>query len=54
MAAVTSYEDALLTFIRLLHVTILAFVDGTNNSLTTNDWKEKHIYFYLVDFVQSF
>ena len=37
MAAETSYEDALLTLIRLLHVTILAFVDGTNNGLTTND-----------------
>ena len=37
MAAVTSYEDALLTLIRLLRVTILAFVDGTNNGLTTND-----------------
>ena len=37
MAAVTSYEDALLTLTRLLHVTTLAFVDGTNNGLTTND-----------------
>ena len=37
MAALTSCENALLTLIRPLHVTTLAFVDGTNNGLTTND-----------------
>ena len=25
---------------------------GKNNGFTTNDWREKHIFVYLVDFVQ--
>ena len=25
---------------------------GKNNGFTTNDWREKHIFVYLVDFVR--
>ena len=31
----------LLTLIRPLHLTTLAFVNGKNNGFTTNDWQEK-------------
>ena len=40
----------LLTLIRPLHLTTLAFVNGKNNGFTTNDWQEKHISVYLVNF----
>ena len=36
------------TLIRPLHLTTLAFVNGD----TKNDCQEKHIFAYLVDFVQ--
>ena len=32
------------------YLTTLAFVNGENNGFTTNDWQEKHIIVYLIDF----
>ena len=33
-----------------LNLTTLAFLNGNNNGFTTNDWQEKHIIVYLIDF----
>ena len=32
------------------HLTTLACDNGENNGFTTNDWQEKHIIVYLIDF----
>ena len=39
----------LLTGLRSSHLWLL---NGKNNGFTTNDWQEKHVFVYLVDFVE--